>query len=113
PERAASLFAEAGKLLDELRQPSEAQVAWRAVLDRQPLDETAWERAHALVAAADDPGGLEQLVTARLGHAVAGADRIALLLERGELRARTRRPRGALDDYRAVIDIEPRHPEGL
>src|SRR5439155_122571 len=83
---------EAGALFDELRQPAEAQAAWRAVLDRAPLDGPAWERAHALVAAADDPGGLDQLLTARLGQVVDGRDQIALLLERGELRARTRRP---------------------
>jgi tetratricopeptide (TPR) repeat protein len=113
PARASSLFAEAGRLFDQLTQARDAIVCWMAVLARSPLDDEAWKRAHDLVAASDDPGGLETLITARLEHTVEGEARITLLLERGELRARTRRPHAALDDYRAVVEIDPRLPEGL
>ncbi|MSP62121.1 MAG: tetratricopeptide repeat protein, partial [Myxococcales bacterium] len=113
PARAAAHFAEAGRLFDLVGVRDEAIISWCAVLARQPLDGEAYDRAHALILESGDDGGLEDLLGGQLVEVADAPRRVALFLERGDLRVRTGRRHAARDDLRAVLDLDPQHPEAL
>jgi hypothetical protein len=112
-ERAAALWAEAGAAFEKIGQRDDAAAAYRAVLDRTPLDGAAFNRARALLAqryAGDaDPGPLVELLTHRMAHVAEVADRVALLLERAEICARQGDVTAAESDLRGVIQASPQH----
>jgi tetratricopeptide (TPR) repeat protein len=109
-ERAAALLGEAARVFARLGLREEAAHAFRAVLDRTPLDGAAFKEAQALYGALyaehRDPGPLVELLTHRLAH-VEGEDRIALYLDRAEALAREHDRDGAEEDLRAVLDLSP------
>ena len=100
-------------MFERVGEREEAILAWRAVLGRRPADAEAWERAHALVVATGDDGALDELLTAALEAETAGPRRVTLLLERADLRARTRRRNAARGDYRAALDLDPTNADCL
>lgn len=107
-ERACSLYRAAGERLEALGETLEAAVAWRALLRLRPTDELAFVRARDLLTRLNDPGALDELYTARLA---APSPPTRLLLDRAELRARTGRPRAAIEDYRTATDRDPSNVE--
>jgi tetratricopeptide (TPR) repeat protein len=113
-ERAAMLYAEAARTFEHVGLPDAAAGAWRAVLDRTPLDGTAFARARELIAAryAEDkePGALVELYTHRLAHVQDAVDRVTLLSERATLLEREGDRAGAERDLRAMLDAQPDHP---
>ncbi len=88
-ERSAALFNEAGAAFEEVGQSESAALAYRAVLDRTPLDGSAWRRARALFGeryqSAGDAGPLLELLDHRLASLHDAADRTAALLDRAAL----------------------------
>jgi tetratricopeptide (TPR) repeat protein len=115
-ERAAMLHAEAGATFERVGLPDEAATAFRAVLDRTPLDGAAFTRARALLQKRHgehrDPGPLVELYSHRLEHVQDAVDRVTLLLERAELLAGEGDRAGAERDLRAVLEAQPDHIDG-
>lgn len=116
-ERAASIYREAGETFERVGLRREAAAAWRAVLDRTPLDGAAFNRAHELLRAlhAEEkaPGPLVELYTHRLEHVRDADGRIRLLLDRAQLFADEGDRDGAERDLRAVVAIDPDQPDAL
>jgi tetratricopeptide (TPR) repeat protein len=116
-ERAAALFRTAAEAFLRAHDAKSAAVAWRAVLDRTPLDGDAFNHARDLMRALyveeKSPGPLIELFTHRLEHVRDSADRVILLLERGRIYASERDRAQAEADLRAVLALEPARPEAL
>jgi tetratricopeptide (TPR) repeat protein len=114
-ERAAMLYADAGATFERAGLADEAAAAYRAVLDRTPLDGAAFNRARALLqqrhVERKDPGPLVELYSHRLEHVQDAVDRVTLLLERAELLKGEGDRAGAERDLRAVIEAQPDHVE--
>src|SRR5262249_15886837 len=116
-ERSAGFFREAAETFERTDARREAAAAWRAVLDRTPLDGEAANRARelmtALYAEDKDPGPLVELYTHRLDHVRAGADRVRLHVDRATLFHDGGDTDGAEKDLRAALDLDPDEPEAL
>ncbi len=112
-ERSAALHAEAGATFEKVGLRNEAAVAYRAVLDRTPLDGGAFNRARALLqvlhAESRQPGPLVELYTHRLTHVQDPGDRTGLLLDRAEVLAGEGDREGAERDLRAVLELNREH----
>ena len=112
-ERSAALHAEAGATFEKVGLRNEAAVAYRAVLDRTPLDGGAFNRArallHALHAESRQPGPLVELYTHRLTHVQDPGDRTGLLLDRAEVLSGGGDREGAERDLRAVLELNREH----
>lgn len=111
PEEAAALLEEAARALDELGQVEEAAMAWRSLAAVRPGEEQAYRRATALLRQLGDDGALDQVLSAWIASFPDGPERVALLVERGQLRIRTGRPRAAAADLRAALGAVPHHTE--
>lgn len=115
--RAAALYAEAGDAFERLGQREEAAAAFRAVLDKTPLDDEAWRRAHALLVAlhAEEgrPAPLVELYTHRLAHVTEPRDRTELLFERAQVLEAEGDREGAERDLRALLALDADHVGAL
>ncbi|HEY2746162.1 MAG TPA: tetratricopeptide repeat protein, partial [Polyangia bacterium] len=116
-ERAASFYRDAAETFARVGARREAAGAWRAVLDRTPLDGDAARHAReilsALYAEDKDPGALVELYTHRLDHVRGGEDRVRLYLDRAQLFYDGGDRDGAEKDLRAALDLDPDEPEAL
>jgi tetratricopeptide (TPR) repeat protein len=116
-ERAAGFYREAAETFERAGAPREAAAAWRAVLDRTPLDGAAAKRTRELLAAlyAEDkqPGPLVELFTHRLDHVRGGDDRVRLYLDRASLFFDGGDRDSAERDLRSVLDLDTEEPEAL
>ena len=116
-ERAAAFYREAAETFERAGAPRQAASAWRAVLDRTPLDGHAFVRARELMRALrlEDhaAGALVELYSHRLEHVRGGDDRVRLLLERAQLCADEGDREGAERDLRATLELDPGEPEAL
>jgi tetratricopeptide (TPR) repeat protein len=115
-ERSASLYSQAGEAFERANLREEAAVAYRAALDRTPLDGTAFNRARALLAALyaqhKQPGALVELYTHRLAHLTDEAhleDRAQLHLDRAQLYSDEGDHDAAEKDLRAALADQPEH----
>jgi tetratricopeptide (TPR) repeat protein len=105
-ERSAALFAEAGESFEARGATREAAAAFRAVLDKTPLDGAAFNRARTLLRALDDKSALGELFAHRLASIDVPHDRVALLVERAELLYSAEDFDGAEADLRAALEID-------
>jgi hypothetical protein len=116
-ERAASIYREAALAFERGGARKEAAAAWRAVLDRTPLDGQAFNQARDLMQALhreeSAPGPLVELYTHRLAHVREAADRARLLLERSQLLEDEGDRDHAGEDLRAVLALDPAQPDAL
>ncbi len=116
-ERAASIYREAALAFERGGARKEAAVAWRAVLDRTPLDGQAFNQARDLMRALHKeesaPGPLVELYTHRLEHVREAADRVRLLVERSQLLEDEGDRDHAQLDLRAVLALDPSQPDAL
>jgi tetratricopeptide (TPR) repeat protein len=115
-ERSAARYREAGASFEKAALREEAAAAWRAALDRTPLDGDAFNHARTLLAALyaekRQPGPLVELYTHRLQHLVGAQhrdDRAQLLLDRAQLYADEGDRDAAEDDLRAILRDHPEH----
>src|SRR5262249_50331239 len=115
-ERSAALYNDAGEYFERAHLREEAAAAYRAALDRTPLDGAAFNRARALLALiyaeTRQPGQLVELYTHRLGHLTDAAhleDRAQLHLDRAQLYADEGDRDAAEQDLRAVLADYPDH----
>jgi tetratricopeptide (TPR) repeat protein len=116
-ERAAALYAEAGAIFEREGRRDDAAAAFRAVLDRTPLDGPAFARARALLVAryaeTREASPLVELYGHRLEHAVDAAERIDLRLARAELSTQEGDRAAAERDLRAVLEIDEAQPQAM
>jgi tetratricopeptide (TPR) repeat protein len=116
-ERAAALYREAAEAFGRAGDARAAAGAWRAVLDRAPLDGDAFQHARELLrrlyVEERAPGALVELYSHRLEHVHDGDERVRLHLERGELYAGENDAEAAEADLRAALALEPASAEGL
>ena len=116
-ERAASFYRDAAETFARAGAQREAAGAWRAVLDRTPLDGDAARHAReiltALYAEDKDPGALVELHTHRLDHVRGGDDRVRLYLDRARLFYDGGDRDSAEKDLRAALELDPDEPEAL
>ena len=113
-ESAGKMRAEAASLVDRtLEQPERAAPLWRAVLDKLPLDDAAYARAHELFRAADDTTALEELIGHRLRHVGGPREEIPYRLERAALRSKQKNVDAAARDLLRILEHEPTHAEAL
>jgi tetratricopeptide (TPR) repeat protein len=116
-DEVAELYNQAGAELERAGINHEAAAAFRAALDRRPLDANAYARARALLlslyAEQRDPGPLVELYGHRLEHLDPGEkrERLPLLFDRAELLAKEGDLAGAERDLRALLESEPDHTE--
>jgi len=116
-ERAAAFYREAAETFEKLGARREAAGAWRAVLDRTPLDGAAANRARALLVELysedKDPSALVELYTHRLDHVRGADDRVRLYLDRATLFADGGDSGSAERDLRAALDLDGDEPDAL
>jgi len=116
-ERAAAFYRDAAETYERIGARREAAGAWRAVLDRTPLDGGAAKQARELLsglyAEDKDPGALVELYTHRLDHVRGGEDRVRLHLDRATLFFDGGDRDSAEKDLRAALDLDPDEPEAL
>ena len=116
-ERAAGFYREAAETFERIGARREAAGAWRAVLDRTPLDGAAANRARALLvelyAEDKNPGALVELYTHRLDHVRGADDRVRLYLDRATLFYDGGDRDGAEKDLRAALDLDGDEPDAL
>jgi len=119
-ERSASLYHQGGEAFERAHLREEAAAAYRAALDRTPLDGAAFNRARALLAAIyaekKQPGMLVELYTHRLAHLSDEQhreDRAQLHLDRAQLYADEGDRDAAEKDLRAVLVDHPDHLGGM
>ncbi|MDB4965305.1 MAG: Tetratricopeptide 2 repeat protein [Myxococcales bacterium] len=116
-ERAAGFYREAAETFERVGADRDAAAAWRAVLDRTPLDGNAFNRArdllHALHIVEKSPGPLVELYTHRLEHVRGADDRVRMFLERAKLYGDAGDRDHAEKDLRAALELDPDEPEAL
>ncbi|HEX6838404.1 MAG TPA: tetratricopeptide repeat protein, partial [Polyangia bacterium] len=116
-ERAAGFYREAAETFEKIGARREAAGAWRAVLDRTPLEGAAANRARALLVELysedKDPGALVELYTHRLDHVRGADDRVRLYLDRATLFADGGDSGSAERDLRAALDLDGDEPDAL
>lgn len=116
-ERAAGFYRQAAEAYARIGASREAAGAWRALLDRTPLDGDAFNHARELMRAlyAEDkqPGALLELYTHRLEHVRNGSDRVRLHVERAALCSAEGDRDTAEKDLRAALALDPGEPEAL
>lgn len=116
-ERAASFYRDAAETFEKIGARREAAGAWRAVLDRTPLDGAAANRARALMnelyADDKDPSALVELYTHRLDHVRGADDRVRLYLDRATLFADGGDVGSAERDLRSALDLDGDEPDAL
>jgi tetratricopeptide (TPR) repeat protein len=111
-ERSAALWAEAGAAFETLGQRERAAAAFRAVLDRTPLDGAAFNRARALLEELEEergPAPLVELLTHRLAQITDANDRVAHLRDRAELYSDAGDRVSAERDLREVLAADANH----
>jgi tetratricopeptide (TPR) repeat protein len=115
-ERSAAIYAQAGDAFERAQLREEAAAAYRAALDRTPLDGVAFNHARTLLAAlyADkkQPGPLVELYSHRLAHLTDEAhreDRAQLHLDRAQIYADEGDHEAAEKDLRAALADQPEH----
>jgi tetratricopeptide (TPR) repeat protein len=119
-ERSAAIYNQAGDAFERAHLREEAAAAFRAALDRTPLDGSAFNRARALLGAIyaekKAPGALVELFTHRLLHLGDDQhreDRAQLHLDRAQLYADEGDRDAAEKDLRAVLRDYPDHLGGM
>ena len=117
-ERAAGFYREAAETFERAGAQREAAGAWRAVLDRTPLDGAAANRARELLGRALRRGrgaGRCSSSCSRIDSTTCASvdDRVRLYLERATLLHDGGDRDGAERDLRAVLDLDPGEPEAL
>ncbi len=114
PESAAASLAEAARLLEnDLDRKDDAARVWRAVLERLPLDDEAFSRAHFLFEKHEDPSALHELLSHRLRHVDEAEEEVPHRVARAALRARRKDLAGAARDLERVLALVPAHAAAL
>ena len=116
-ERAAQIYRQAAETFERAGAERDAAQAWRALLDRTPLDGDAFNHARDLLRALythdKKAGPLVELYTHRLEHVRGEVDRIGLYLSRAQLCFDEGDRDGAERDLRAVLELDPLDSEAL
>jgi tetratricopeptide (TPR) repeat protein len=110
-ERAGGLLVEAGHAFEEAGQREAAAVAYRAALDRTPLDGGAFARCRDLLTwfhlERGEAGPLLELYGERLARISDSSDRATLLLERADLCRKEGDLEAAERDLREALEADP------
>src|SRR5207302_2053003 len=110
-ERAAGFYREAAETFERAGADREAAGAWRAVLDRTPLDGNAFNRArdllHALHVIEKNAGPLVELYAHRLEHVRGAARRREALLRLAELEEQAGHVDEAVGRLEEAIHLAP------
>src|SRR4029079_5433327 len=119
PGEAAALLEEAAGVYERAGRVDDAITALAKCVELRPTDSKAYMRTYQLLRADLDAPGRAILFDALLSHRLAAAPltpaaRVALLLERGQQRARRMTDREAgFEDFKEILKIQPEHREAL
>ena len=84
------------------------------MLERIPADDEAYHRLHAILTRRDDNDGLDRLLGYKIQQTTDPAARVRLYLDRARLRLDgTGNRKGAIEDLRRILQIDPEHAESL
>lgn len=113
-DRAASELADAARTLEDIGRESEAVVAYWRALGRDPDSEALGQRLERLLRRREDHQGLDRLYGRRLAVVATRREQLATLLARATHRLdRLSAREAAIQDFKRILKLEPRHPIAL
>ena len=117
PALAGGLFGQAARLFEQVGRWDEALALWGHAVEATPDDAAAFDRLHAILLGDLETPGRREALDRVLGHRLSAAaigddERVTLLFERALHRAeRLGDARGAAQDFKQILSIDPGHVE--